>query len=143
MGVSADRRWAIVWVVEAERRQLVGYPLESGRPVVICDSCGDSDGGPAARGRTPRALSWSPGGEFLYLRLQSPREPLYESGKTYVLHLSERGSLPPNFKSEADVAALPGVRIVPHGGIFPGPRPSLYAYSRAATHRNIYRISLP
>jgi hypothetical protein len=38
---------------------------------------------------------------------------------------------------------MPGVQVIPHGGIFPGPRASLYAYTRAVIHRNIYRISLP
>ena len=142
-GVSQDRRWAVVWAVADESRQLVGYPLDGGQPVLICDHCADSDGGPAARGRTPQALSWSPGGEFLYLRLQPPREPLYESGKTYVLRLSEPGSLPAGFKSESHVASMPGVTVIPHGGLFPGPRASLFAYTRTATHRNIYRISIP
>lgn len=143
MGVSADGRWAILWAVADERRQLVGYPLEGGQPVAICDNCADSEGGPAARGRTPRALSWSTDGRFLYLRLQPPREPLYETGRTYVLPLPASGGLPPTFKSEAEVASRPEVTIIAHGGIFPGPRPSLYAYTRATTHRNIYRISLP
>ena len=142
-GVSADRRWALAWPAEGDKRRLVAYPLIEGQPVQICDSCSDSDGGPAARGRTPQALSWSPGGRYVYLRLQPPREPLYDSGTTYVLEPSERGGLPPTFTSEADMAALPGVQIIPHGGLFPGPRPSLYAYTRATTHRNIYRISVP
>ena len=142
MNVSANRRWAIVWAVADERRQLVGYPLDGGQPVTVCERCADSDGGPA-KDRTPPALSWSPGGDFLYLRLQWPSEPLYESGKTYVLRLPDPGSLPRAFTSEPEVASMPGVQLIPHGGIFPGPRASLYAYTRAVIHRNIYRISLP
>ena len=142
-GVSPDRRWALAWPAEGDRRRLVAYPLLDGQPVQICERCSDSDGGPAARGRTPQALSWSPGGRYVYLRLQPPREPLYDTGTTYVLEPSERGGLPPAFTSEADVAAWPGVQIISHGGLFPGPRPSLYAYTRATTHRNIYRISVP
>ena len=142
-GVSPDRRWALVWPAEGDKRRLVAYSLRDGQSVQICESCSDSDGGPAARGRTPQAVSWSPGGRYLYLRLQPPREPLYDSGRTYVLEPSEPGGLPATFTSEADVAALPGVQIIAHGGLFPGPRRSLYAYTRATTHRNIYRISVP
>ena len=95
VGVSPDRQWALMWVNYDERKQLVGYPLQGGQPVLVCERCADSRGGPA-RGRTPPALTWSPGGRHVYLRLQWPAEPLYETGKTYVLPLSEPGGLPPD-----------------------------------------------
>jgi hypothetical protein len=140
-GVSADKRWAVVRAVADERRQLVAYPLKGGDPVVICDQCADSDGGPA-RDRTPPALSWSPDGDYLFLRLDQSTDSLYETGKTYVVPLAQRGELV-SFASEAELTSRAGVHVVPHGGLVPGPRPSLYAYTRATTHRNIYRISLP
>jgi DNA-binding winged helix-turn-helix (wHTH) protein/Tol biopolymer transport system component len=140
--VSPDRHWAVVGSGDDARRRLVAYPLHGGSPLPICENCSDSDGGPD-RGRTPPTLSWSPSGDYVYLRLHWPSEPVYENGKTYVLQLAEPSTLPPAFTSEAEVASLPGVQLIPHGGIFPGPDPSLYAYTRAATHRNIYRISVP
>lgn len=140
-GVSPNKRWAILWAAADEQQQLVGYPLDGGEPVVICDQCADSDGGPA-HDRTPPALSWSPGGDFLFLRLGRTSDPLYDTGTTYVVTLDRPGDLPASFRSDAEIASRPGVQVVPHGGLFPGPRPSLYAYTRAVIHRNIYRISL-
>lgn len=140
-GVSPNKRWAILWAAANEQQQLVGYPLDGGEPVVICDQCADSDGGPA-HDRTPPALSWSPGGDFLFLRLGRTSDPLYDTGTTYVVTLARPGDLPASFRSDAEIASRPGVQVVPHGGLFPGPRPSLYAYTRAVIHRNIYQISL-
>jgi hypothetical protein len=55
--------------------------------------------------------------------------------------------LPPipvsGFRSKEDVAALPGARLIPEQGTFPGPNPSLYAFTKLATHRNIYRVRVP
>ena len=141
-GVSPNKRWAIVRAVADERRQLLGYPFDGGRPVVICEQCADSDGGPS-HDRTPPALTWSPGGDHLYLRLEPSGNSLYETGKTYVVAPAHRGDLPASFTSATDIASRAGVQVVAHGGLFPGPRPSLYAYTRATTHRNIFRITLP
>ena len=139
--VSPDGRWAVI-SPEDNLKQLVAYSLVAEDSVTICSNCADSDGGPAL-GRTPSVLTWSGDGRQVFLRLHWPREPLYESGKTYVLRLPEAGGLPPSFSSEADVASIPGIEMLSHGGIFPGPHSSFYAYTRGATHRNIYRISLP
>jgi len=141
--VSPDRRWAVVWPYGDDLRRLVAYPLNGGEAVPVCENCSDGDGGPA-RGRTPPVLAWSPDAEYLYLRLQwAPSDPLSETGKTYVLRLASASTLPPVFKGETDVASMPGVQVIPRWGIFPGPRSSLYAYTHAATHRNLYRISVP
>jgi hypothetical protein len=50
---------------------------------------------------------------------------------------------PSGFRSKEDVAALPGARLIPEPGAFPGPNPSIYAFTKVSTHRNIYRVSLP
>jgi hypothetical protein len=130
-----------VWPAGDNDQQLIAYPLDGGRPVPICERCSDSEGGPAL-GRTPPSLSWSRDGQSLYMRPRNPRDPLYEGGKTYVLRLSNAGGLPPAFKSDEDLAGIAGVQVIPHGGLFPGPG-RRYAYTRAAIHRNIYRISVP
>jgi hypothetical protein len=55
--------------------------------------------------------------------------------------------LPPipasGFRSKKDVALLPGVRLIPELGAFPGPKPSVYAFTKVVTHRNIYRVRVP
>jgi serine/threonine protein kinase len=81
--------------------------------------------------------------QYVYLTLQLRTEAQYETGKTYALRLARASTLPPAFTDETDFALIPGVQVIPHGGIFPGPTPSLYAYTRTTTHRNIYRIPVP
>ena len=46
------------------------------------------------------------------------------------------------FRSEADLAAVPGVQILPYGDFAPGSSPSIYAFSRETVTRNLYRIPL-
>jgi Tol biopolymer transport system component len=86
-----------------------------------------------------RSVRWAPDGSRLYL-LQPFR------GRTYVLPLANGSMLPHipsgGFRTEAEIAALPGVGIIPHGDVGPGPSPNVYVYSRETVSRNIYRIPL-
>jgi len=47
------------------------------------------------------------------------------------------------FRSKEEVAAFPGARLIPQEGAFPGPNPSIYAFTKVSTHRNIYRVPVP
>jgi hypothetical protein len=84
-------------------------------------------------------VRWAPDGSHLYLL-----RPF--SGRTYVLPLANGSMLPHipagGFRTEAEIAALPGVEIIPHGDVGPGPSPDVYVYSRETVSRNIYRIPL-
>ena len=56
--------------------------------------------------------------------------------------------LPPipasGFESKEAVAALPGARLVSdEANVFPGPNPSIYAFTKVTTQRNIYRVPVP
>ena len=77
-------------------------------------------------------------GKFLYLKFQE---------SIYAIPLAPGRMLPPippsGFRSKEDVAELPGARLIPEEGAFPGPNPSIYAFTKVATHRNIYRVSVP
>lgn len=141
--VSPDRRWAIANTAGSGdvRTRVVAYSIEGGDAKPLCENCGSAGG--SARGHIPPVLAWSSDGQYLYLGLAPVGEAVYETGKTYVLRLASPNSLPRAFKDEADVASMPGVQVIQHGGIFGGPRPSLYAYTRTLTHRNIYRIPIP
>jgi hypothetical protein len=141
--VSPDRQWAIAWTtgVGEAKRPLVAYPINGGDPVRLCDNCSGVDG--PTVGHNPPMIAWSPDGQYIYIRLELSRDAPYETGKTYVLRLTGASVLPPPFKDAADVESIPGVQLIPHGGIFPGPTPSLYSYTRTTTHRNIYRIQVP
>jgi len=41
------------------------------------------------------------------------------------------------------VAALPGARLISEESVFPGPNPSVYAFMKVTTQRNIYRVPVP
>ena len=55
--------------------------------------------------------------------------------------------LPPipaaGFQSKEAVAALPGARLISEESVFPGPNPSVYAFMKVTTQRNIYRVPVP
>lgn len=139
--VSPDRRWALVWPAGDDRDRMLAYPLDGGQSIQICEHCNDGDGGPE-RGRTPPALMWSPDGQFIYARFEwSASNPTLDTGRTYVVNLPNANGLPPPFAGEAGLASKPGVRVIPRWGIFPGPRPTLFAYTQAVTHRNLYRVA--
>jgi hypothetical protein len=42
------------------------------------------------------------------------------------------------FKSEAQLATVPGVRAIDQPFVLPGPEPSVYAFPRETVHRNLY-----
>jgi serine/threonine protein kinase/Tol biopolymer transport system component len=92
-------------------------------------------------------LRWSPDGTRVYVSVQYGAASAFGSGRTYVIPLQKGSLLPPvpagGFRSEADLAALPGVEILPHGDVALGPAHGVYAFSRTTTARNLYRIPLP
>ena len=46
--------------------------------------------------------------------------------------------------SKEQLAAAPGVRLVSEEArMFPGPNPSIYAFTKVTTQRNIYRVPVP
>jgi hypothetical protein len=69
------------------------------------------------------------------------------AGKTYVIPLAKGEAFPPippgGFRSEAEIAKLPGVTVIDAYDATAGPIPSVYASSRQSVQRNLYRIPLP
>jgi len=131
--VSPDGRW-----VSAETPSQLGatmlYPVGGGPPTLICGGCNPPQGTEIV----PARLSWTPDGKFLYLIL---------AGSTFAIPLPPGQMLPPipaaGFQSKEAVAALPGARLISQESVFPGPNPSIYAFTRVSTHRNIYRVPVP
>lgn len=111
------------------------YPIGGGSPTLLCLTC---LGGNDVERVGPPGVNWSPDGKFLYLNL---RESIY------AIPLRPGQVLPPiptsGFRSKEDVAALPGAQLIPERGAFPGANPSIYAFTKIGTHRNIYRVSVP
>jgi serine/threonine protein kinase len=143
MSVSPDRRWAVVWTSGSRgaMRPMDAYPINGGHPVRLCDNCSRVDG--PRVGHSPPMLAWSPDGQYVYMALQPSGDTRSQTGKTYAVRLAGTSALPPPFEDESDMAAVPGMQVIPQAGIFPGPTPSLYAYTRTTTNRNVYRIPVP
>jgi hypothetical protein len=84
-------------------------------------------------------LAWSPDQKFLYVYCRTQQ--------TYAIPLRS-GQLLPSLPQEGlanltDAADLPGAKAFPEPQAFAGGDPSVYAYPRVTTHRNIYRIPVP
>jgi serine/threonine protein kinase/Tol biopolymer transport system component len=92
-------------------------------------------------------VRWSPDGKHVYVSVPVGAASAFANGRTYVLPTEGAAMLPRipagGFRSETDLAAVPGVIILPYGDVAPGPSPSIYAVSRETVTRNLYRIPLP
>jgi len=87
----------------------------------------------------PPRLSWSFDGRCLYVKFAT---------STYAIPLKPGQMLPPvpasGFATKDAIAALPGAPLLSDAAnVYPGPNPSLYAFTKVATQRNIYRVPVP
>ena len=132
--VSPDGRW-----ISAEAANQYGdsmiYPAGGGAPTLICRGCSE----PQGIDIVPPRFSWTPDGRFVYLKF---------ANSLYAVPLQPGQMLPPipasGFPSKDAVAALPGARLISEeSGVFPGPNPSVYAFTKVSTQRNIYRVPVP
>ena len=135
LAVSPDGRW--VGVMDANAwGTLDVYPAGGGPPVRVCDTCSP----PQGPDPMPFAMSWTPDGRFVYLKFADESQ----GGPTYAIPLKAGQGLPPipasGFPSKEAVAAVPGARLVSTETIYPGPHPSMYAFTKLTTQRNIYRV---
>ena len=83
----------------------------------------------------------------MFLSIQIGEASGFAIGRTYAFPL-EAGFVPPRipnggFRTEAELAKVPGVQVFPHGDFAAGPSPEIYAFSRETVTRNLYRIPLP
>ncbi|HZQ52598.1 MAG TPA: winged helix-turn-helix domain-containing protein [Bryobacteraceae bacterium] len=111
------------------------FPTSGGAPTdvsTVCAAAGGED-----RGITPPCVSWSPGGEFLYLNDRT-------AGEIYAVPIPPGRSLPvlpaEGIASAEQAAALPGARVIHEPHAFVGADPSTYAFLRITNERNIYRV---
>jgi hypothetical protein len=97
------------------------YPVTGGSGQLLCACANGND----VERTLPPGVSWSPDAKFLYLRFQQ---------SMYAIPLSPGHMLPQipvsGFRSEQDVARLPGVQVIREEGAFPGPDPFLYAFTK-------------
>ncbi|HEY0726352.1 MAG TPA: hypothetical protein VGD41_20725, partial [Pyrinomonadaceae bacterium] len=129
-GVSPDGLWVSDWL----GGELRAFSTNGAMPVVLF------------KGSVSR-LRWTPDGSRALLAVQTgPGPSAFGFGHTYVLPL-EPGSLLPRiptggFKTEAEIAAIPGVEVIPYGDVSFSPERGVYAFSKITVTRNLYRIPL-
>jgi Tol biopolymer transport system component len=91
-------------------------------------------------------VRWSAGAHYVYLSIQYTQSSAFAVGRTYILPLKPGQVFPAlprdGFRTEADIAAVPGVQILPYGDVALGASPAIYAFSRITATRNLYRIPL-
>jgi hypothetical protein len=124
--LSPDRLWLTTISPLADGRAgTLAVPTTGGAAQMICRG-----------GCAP--VNWSQDGQFLYVTLPE--------GTTAAIPLRAGETLPrlpPSGLDGLDVlAAFAGARLIEARRISPGPDPTVYAYVRAAVHRNLFRISL-
>jgi len=146
MSVSPDGRWAFVLLLRTAAEgggtymQLVSTRDE--RRVPVCSDACVLGFGPVRLQAPP--LSWSADGKSLFVSLQ------YFGLRTRrTIILPNRSDLPPEqlwprgLRTEADVAANPGAKVVIEANVFPAQDSSAYLFWRRTTHSNLYRMPLP
>jgi eukaryotic-like serine/threonine-protein kinase len=126
--VSPDGRWIAGWSRLSDHETAFQvFPLGGGNPVRISSSV---------------HWRWSPGAEYLSIS----GIPLAE-GQSYIVPLLPGQMLPAippgGFRSEQDVARLPGALKTDVLMAVPGPSRDVYAFYRSTTQRNLYRIPIP
>jgi len=91
-------------------------------------------------------MRWTLDGTRAYLSIQYGQASAFGTGRTYVLPLAKGSVLPAipdgGFRDEQQLAAAPGVEILPYGDVTLASAPGVYAFSRVTTTRNLYRIPL-
>jgi Tol biopolymer transport system component len=136
--ISPDGKWVAVW----EGMAVVLYSTDGASRRVICSNCATAGG--EDRDLTPPLVSWSRDGKRLYFQAF---DRIAEAHKTYVISLhpgQTAPALPDSGFPSIEAAALSlGGRPVSEERAFLGANPSVYAFIRRTTHRNIFRIQIP
>jgi Tol biopolymer transport system component len=126
MSISPDGDWLVARVNSKEHagNEVVAFSTHDGRAVPVCSDC---------------EADWAPGGQQFVIR------GLFLQHTSLIIPLAPGKSIPQlparGLRSEADVAALTGVRTE-DGLRYPGSG-TLYAYVKGSIQRNIYRVPLP
>jgi hypothetical protein len=104
------------------------FPVDGGPSVLISDSL--------------NGWHFSPDGHFVSVC----GGPIGE-GRSYMIPVPPGQALPKipaaGFRSEQDVANLPGARRIDAQDVVPGASPNVYAFYRSTGQQNLYRIPIP
>jgi Tol biopolymer transport system component len=132
-GVSWDGSWIVTRIHEQGDATTTAISLRDGRSLPLFDF-------------QSTHFSWTQ--DKLLISIPEFRGGTYAlAGKTYVIPLAAGEAFPlipaGGFRSEAEIAKLPGVTVIDAYDVAAGPMPHVYAYSRQSVQRNLYRIPLP
>jgi DNA-binding winged helix-turn-helix (wHTH) protein/Tol biopolymer transport system component len=134
--ISPDRKWITTISPAPEGGAAtdggtLAVPTDGGAPRWICRGCG-------------LATAWAPDGKFLYVSLR--RESRGSPAKTVAIPIPQGQTLPnlpPSGIQGLDLeTAFPRAHVIEAWNISPGPEPSVFAYVKTTTHRNLFRIPL-
>ncbi len=133
--VSPDGQW-VSGLRPASGREagglIVAYPTNGGAPIAISVA--------------PCRFKWSPDGKYVYLSKSRGLMSGGAVGRTYVLPTRLATMFPElpagGFRSEAELAAARGARVIEAADVDPSATPGIYVFSRETTQRNLYRIPL-
>ena len=96
------------------------------------------DGNPPITLGANGQVSWGVGGALL---------SYYAAPEAFYFPLAARQTLPNipagGFRSDEEIARVPGGRRIEGRLVTLGPTPDVYAFYRGATQRNLYRIPIP
>jgi Tol biopolymer transport system component len=136
-GISPDGQWVMAKVGSEDGSTIMALPVNGGSPVRIISASATSD----------QHLTWSPDGKLMFISAPSGYSSSSLTGRTYFLPVLPGRMLPQipvgGFQSEAEIAKVPGARVIEHYDVAPGPSPDVYAFSRGTVQRNLYRIPIP
>jgi serine/threonine protein kinase len=134
-GVSPDGEWVIAFspaTGEGAFYGTVAIPVHGGGARKVCAG-------------THCRAGWSSDGRFFYVEIDRNASAA-SPGKTLAIPVPAGKSLPDLPASGITAAAggtdLPGVRVIEHGWISPGPDPSTYVFTKTDLQRNLFRIPL-
>ena len=131
IAVSPDGQWIAVQDPTAWGA-LIMHPAAGGPAVRLCDLCAP----PWGTNPMPFYIGWTPDSRFVYWTF---------GNATYAIPLPPGRTVPTiaagGIQSREGVAALPGAQLISEQDhTVPGPNPSMYAFVKVSTQRNIYRV---
>ena len=131
--LSPDGQWIVsttaVSGADSSSTLVKAYPKQGGFPLLVCRGC---------------FVRWPRNAKSIFISFGIGN--FKGEGKTFEVALPRGKAFPmlpiTGLESEAQVQKLGVVRVIDTTATFPGPSSSMYGFTSAAVHRNLYRIEL-
>ena len=133
-GLSIDGRWLATR--DPRTGTLLAAATEGAGQIEICAGFPSNS-----------RLTWSADGKEVFVSVPTAPSATEVVGRTYIVTLATGKvwpTIPPGgFRSPDDFGTLTGAKVIEAYDVTPGPRPGVYAFSRASSQRNLYRVPIP